>query len=190
MEGIGKLLSRTRRTSSHGKPCSGVGQLSGRPGGQRGNVRRHRDPYRAGVGYPGLADLKRSLVASLEADATPAGDMRRTLDELGEDAILALDIVLATHEEALTTLRSAAFREQLDQALPVLHAAKRIVVFGIGPSAALARYVAVLLTRGGRSDLTSASISDVSGFQGMSPVPCDWVPVITLTSRSPERCSG
>ena len=55
------------------------------------------------LGYPGLADLKQALVASLEGDATSAGDMRRTLDDLGEDAILALDSVLATHEEALTT---------------------------------------------------------------------------------------
>jgi DNA-binding MurR/RpiR family transcriptional regulator len=105
------------------------------------------------LGYPGLADLKQALVASLEGDATSAGDMRRTLDDLGEDAILALDSVLATHEEALTTLRSTAFREQLGQALPVLHAAKRIVVFGIGPSAALARYAAVLLARGGHRSM-------------------------------------
>jgi DNA-binding MurR/RpiR family transcriptional regulator len=105
------------------------------------------------LGYPGLADLKQALVASLEKDPTSAGDMRRTLDDLGEDATLALDIVLAAHEEALTTLRSAAFGEQLGQALPVLHAAKRIAVFGIGPSAALARYTAVMLARGGRESI-------------------------------------
>jgi DNA-binding MurR/RpiR family transcriptional regulator len=105
------------------------------------------------LGYPGLADLKHALVASLEKDATSADDMRRTLDDLGEDATLALEIVLAAQEEALTTLRSAAFREQLGQALPVLHTARRIAVFGIGPSAALARYTAVLLTRGGRDSI-------------------------------------
>ena len=116
------------------------------------------------LGYPGLADLKHALVASLEKDATSADDMRRTLDDLGEDATLALGIVLATHEEALTTLRSAAFREQLGQALPVLHTARRIVVFGIGPSAALARYTAVLLARGGRDsvclDATGIMLAD------------------------------
>src|ERR1700761_8021600 len=62
------------------------------------------------LGYPGLADLKQALVGLLEGDATSsADDMRRTLDDLGEDAILALDTVLATHKEALTTLRSSAF---------------------------------------------------------------------------------
>jgi DNA-binding MurR/RpiR family transcriptional regulator len=106
------------------------------------------------LGYAGLADLKQALVVLLKGDATTsADDMRRTLDDLGEDAILALDTVLATHEEALTALRSTAFKAQLGQTLPVLHAAKRIVIFGIGPSAALARYVAVLLARGGRRSM-------------------------------------
>ena len=106
------------------------------------------------LGYAGLADLKRALVALLKGDVTTsADDMRRTLDDLGDDAILAVDTVLAAHEEALTTLRSAEFKEQLGRALPVLHGAKRIVVFGIGPSAALAGYVAVLLARGGRRSM-------------------------------------
>jgi DNA-binding MurR/RpiR family transcriptional regulator len=105
------------------------------------------------LGYAGLADLKQALVASLERGATPADDMRRTLEDLGQDATLALDTVLETHAEALTTLRSAAFREQLGRALPALHAAERIVVFGIGPSAALAQYAATLLARTGRRSM-------------------------------------
>jgi DNA-binding MurR/RpiR family transcriptional regulator len=105
------------------------------------------------LGYSGLADLKQALVASLERGATPADNMRRTLEDLGQGATLALDMVLATHAEALTTLRSAAFRAQLGRALPVLHGAERIVVFGIGPSAALARYTSMLLVRAGRRSM-------------------------------------
>jgi DNA-binding MurR/RpiR family transcriptional regulator len=105
------------------------------------------------LGYAGLADLKQALVASLEPGATPADNMRRTLEDLGQDATLALDMVLETHAEALCTLRSAAFREQLGRALPVLHAAERIVVFGIGPSAALAHYTAMLVARAGRRSM-------------------------------------
>jgi DNA-binding MurR/RpiR family transcriptional regulator len=86
-------------------------------------------------------------VASVERGATPADNMRRTLEDLGQDATLALDMVLETHAEALTTLRSAAFHQQLGRALPGLHAAERIVVFGIGPLAALAQYAAMLLAR-------------------------------------------
>jgi DNA-binding MurR/RpiR family transcriptional regulator len=105
------------------------------------------------LGYAGLADLKQALVASLERGATPADNMRRTLEDLGQDATVALDMVLETHAEALTALRSAAFREQLGRALPVLHAAERIIVFGIGPSAALAQYAATLLARAGRRSM-------------------------------------
>ena len=116
------------------------------------------------LGYAGLADLKQALVALLDRNATPADDMRRTLADLDEDATRALDMVLDAHAEALETLRSAGFRAQLAKALPVLHAAERIVVFGIGPSSALARYVAVLLTRGGRRskclDATGIMLAD------------------------------
>ena len=105
------------------------------------------------LGYAGLADLKQALVASLERGVTPADNMRRTLEDLGQDATLALDMVLEAHAEALTTLRSAAFRVQLGRALPVLHRADRIVVFGIGPSAALAHYTAMLLARAGRRSM-------------------------------------
>ncbi len=90
--------------------------------------------------------------------------MRRTLADLGDDAMQALDTVMAAHTEALETLRSAAFREQLGRALPVLHTAERIAVFGIGPSAALARYIAVLLARAGRRsrclDATGITLAD------------------------------
>jgi DNA-binding MurR/RpiR family transcriptional regulator len=116
------------------------------------------------LGYAGLAELKQDLAASLEREATPADDMRRTLAAIGDDAMQALDAVLAAHAEALTTLRSETFREQLARALALLHAAQRIVVFGIGPSAALARYVAVLLGRAGQRssclDATGITLAD------------------------------
>jgi DNA-binding MurR/RpiR family transcriptional regulator len=116
------------------------------------------------LGYTGLADLKRALAASLDRSATPADDMRRTLADLGEDAMQALDTVMAAHAEALETLRSAGFREQMGPALPLLHAAERVVVFGIGPSAALARYMAILLARVGRRsrclDATGIALAD------------------------------
>jgi DNA-binding MurR/RpiR family transcriptional regulator len=86
--------------------------------------------------------------------------MRRTLEDLGQDATLALHMVLEAHAEALAALRSAAFREQLGRVLPMLHAAGRIVVFGIGPSAALAQYAAMLLARARRRSMCL----DATGF--------------------------
>ncbi len=115
------------------------------------------------LGYAGFAELKRDLAASIDRSdgtATPADNMRLTLAELHGAALHAIDTVLDAHEPALATLRSASFRDHLGRALPILHDAARIAVFGIGPSAALARYVALLLGRSGRS----ARCLDASGI--------------------------
>jgi DNA-binding MurR/RpiR family transcriptional regulator len=64
-----------------------------------------------------------------------------------------VDLVLEAHDEALAALRAPEGRAQIVAAAGVLHPAERIVVFGIGPSATLARYVATLLTRAGRRSL-------------------------------------
>jgi DNA-binding MurR/RpiR family transcriptional regulator len=106
------------------------------------------------LGYAGLAELKRDLAASLdrgERAATPADNMRLTLAELQDASLQAIDTVLDAHDAALATLRSGSFRDQFGRALRILHAAERIAMFGIGPSAALARYAALLLGRAGRS---------------------------------------
>jgi DNA-binding MurR/RpiR family transcriptional regulator len=61
---------------------------------------------------------------------------------------------MQTHQEGLDVLRSDDCRAQIADAVQALDAAKRIVVFGIGPSAALAVYVAVMLARCGRPNRT------------------------------------
>jgi DNA-binding MurR/RpiR family transcriptional regulator len=116
------------------------------------------------LGYGGLADLKQALVATLDGKSTAADDMRRTLAGLDAGAIQALDMVLEAHQDALDTLRSPGFREQMGRVLPVLHMAERIVVFGIGPSSAIARYVVTVLARSGRNskclDSTGIMLAD------------------------------
>ena len=101
------------------------------------------------LGYAGLADLKRALAASLDLNATPADDMRRTLADLGEDAMQSLDTIMAAHAEALETVRSEGFREQMGRPLSVLHGAERIVVSASGHRRDW-RAIAVLLARVGR----------------------------------------
>lgn len=102
------------------------------------------------LGFAGLGELKRALLAAIDRGATPAGDMRRTLDDVGESTARATALVLDAHAEAFEALRSAASRAEIARAVGVLHPAERIVVFGIGPSAALATYVSLLLARSGR----------------------------------------
>jgi DNA-binding MurR/RpiR family transcriptional regulator len=106
------------------------------------------------LGFAGLGDLKQALVAALERPSTPADDMRRTLEAVGESTSRAVDLVLEDHEEALATLRTSSSRAQILAAVSALHSSERIVAFGIGPSAALATYVSLLLGRSGRRTMT------------------------------------
>ncbi len=90
--------------------------------------------------------------------------MRRTLAEVGESADRAIDLVLDTHSEAIEAVRSPEIRAKITSAVSQLHRAQRIVVFGIGPSAPLAHYVTILLTRNGRQaralDATGIALAD------------------------------
>jgi DNA-binding MurR/RpiR family transcriptional regulator len=106
------------------------------------------------LGFAGLGELKRAILNSTDQASTPAGDMRRTLDNLAKNTECAFDSVLQAHSDGIDTLRSAKCRAQITAGVHVLNASSRIVVFGIGPSAALATYVSVLLARCGRRSRT------------------------------------
>lgn len=113
------------------------------------------------MGFGGLPELKRMLAATLTVtSATPAEAMRRTLAEAGEEAGAAIDLAIDAQREAIAALAAPDARATLRQAAAALHPARRILVFGIGPSAALARYVATLLGRAGRA----ARALDASGI--------------------------
>ena len=116
------------------------------------------------LGFKGLAELKQALLPSLEVASNLADDMRRTLADVGENTDLAIASALDAHEAAMQDLRSPQGRERIAAAVAVLHPAARIVIFGIGPSAALAAYVATQLLRGGRQTLmlnaTGAMLAD------------------------------
>jgi DNA-binding MurR/RpiR family transcriptional regulator len=116
------------------------------------------------LGFHGLGDLRQALVASLDPRSTPADDMRRTLADVGDSADRAIELVLDIQREALEALQSATARRQIGAAVSALHTAERIMVFGIGPSAALAHYVSVLLGRTGRPartlDATGTALAD------------------------------
>ena len=116
------------------------------------------------LGFKGLADLKQALLPSLGQVPNLADDMRRTLADVGESTDQAVASVLDAHDDAMQHLRSPEGRNQIAEAVAVLHPAERIGIFGIGPSAALATYVAMLLARGGRQvvmlNVTGAMLAD------------------------------
>ena len=117
------------------------------------------------LGFDGLPELRRVLAASLGApDATPADAMRSTLAEAGAEPGRAVDLVIEAQREALEALAVPEARATLRAAVAALHPTQRILVFGIGPSASLARYIAVLLGRSGRIaralDATGIALAD------------------------------
>lgn len=116
------------------------------------------------LGFTGLGDLKRALAASLSNEMTPADAMRRTLAETGTEAGSAVDLVIRTHQAAIEVLSTPQARATILAAIAVLHPARRVLIFGIGPSAPLAGYVAILLGRTGRAaralDATGIALAD------------------------------
>jgi DNA-binding MurR/RpiR family transcriptional regulator len=106
------------------------------------------------LGFAGLGDLKRAILNSTGQVSTPADDMRRTLGDLEKSTGHALDSVLQAHAEGVDVLRSDQCRAQISAGVRLLDVSNRIVVFGIGPSAALATYVSILLARRGRCSRT------------------------------------
>jgi DNA-binding MurR/RpiR family transcriptional regulator len=106
------------------------------------------------LGFGGLGDLKRAILNSIGPVSNPADNMRRTLRDLERSTGHAIDSVLNTHADGLDVLRSDECRAQIAAGVRILDVSSRIVVFGIGPSAALANYVSVLLARCGRRNRT------------------------------------
>jgi DNA-binding MurR/RpiR family transcriptional regulator len=116
------------------------------------------------LGFTGLADLKSAILKS-GVVSTPADDMRRTLVDLKKATGEALDGILQAHAEGLAVLRSRKCRAQIAAGVRVLEGAERIVVFGIGPSSALATYVSILLTRSGRRSRTMSATGSMLADQ-------------------------
>lgn len=102
------------------------------------------------LGFSGLPELKDALAASMGGGETAADNMARTFAGLGDDLDTAVDRVFEDHQEGFSALTSHATRAQIAAAVRVLGAARAIGVFGIGPSAYLAGYFGLQLSRSGR----------------------------------------
>ncbi len=123
------------------------------------------------LGFAGLAEVKQALLAAMAPTANPADAMRHTLDEIGPSTDRAIDTVLEAHAEALQVLHAPATRSRMLAAAAALHKVDRIMVFGIGPSAALAGYAAMLLARSGRRSgvLNSTGLMLADQMLGLGP---------------------
>lgn len=160
LRGLSPAGRRVARFLDENRPLAlalSAAELAGRTGTSDATVVRTVQA----MGFAGLPELKRELAAALAAPpADPAEAMRRTLAEAGEEKDRAIDLAIETQREAVEALSTPDSRATLRAAVATLHPARRIVVFGIGPSAALARYLTILLGRAGRA----ARALDASGI--------------------------
>jgi len=103
------------------------------------------------LGYAGLAELRRALVAQ---PAEPAiGDrLRRSLERTSREELFASTI--ENHLVSLDVLMRNVSAADFDRAVDVLAAAERVVWRGVGPSAHLAAYGQLLAERVGKPSRT------------------------------------
>jgi len=102
------------------------------------------------LGFDGFKNLKQELAASFGQGQSAADNMARTFSGLDDTLDGAIERVLADHGAALQALVTAEARSQMAAAVKLLSSARRIGVFGIGPSSHLARYFALQVSRIGR----------------------------------------
>jgi DNA-binding MurR/RpiR family transcriptional regulator len=107
------------------------------------------------LGYSGLDDLRRGVAAELRRSLSPAARLARTLDALRNDDT-AFGLTIDIHLRALEGLRRDIGARLFETAIDRLAQARRVVVFGIGPSSALADYFAIQL---GRFGIEAASLA-------------------------------
>lgn len=109
------------------------------------------------LGFAGLEDLRRSLADELHLSLSPAERLTRTLGEVGGSPAAAFAVTLDIHSRSLETLRRSVSLEQFETAVDGIAGARRVVVFGLGPSAAIANYLVTQLIRFG---LDAASLTN------------------------------
>lgn len=101
------------------------------------------------LGYNGLDEMRRALADELRGSLSPAARLSKTLGQVGSDPAAAFTQTLDTHLRSLEALRRTISAGQFEQAVSRVIAARRILVFGLGPSRAIADYCVIQLARFG-----------------------------------------
>jgi DNA-binding MurR/RpiR family transcriptional regulator len=101
------------------------------------------------LGFEGMDELRRLLAAELKQSLAIASRLTETLREVGDDLHAAFSTTLDIHRDAIENLRRDITPEMFRKAVQLIASAKRVVIFGIGPSSAIAAYFATQLGRFG-----------------------------------------
>jgi DNA-binding MurR/RpiR family transcriptional regulator len=121
------------------------------------------------LGYSGLDELRRHLADELRVSLSPAARIARTLGAVKNDIASTMDLIIDVHVQALERLRSDIGATKFATAIDLLTKARRVVVFGIGPSSAIANYFAIQLSRFGVESvsLTQTGLLLADGLHGL-----------------------
>ena len=119
------------------------------------------------LGFSGMDELRRTLAAELRENLTPATRLAGTLDEVGDDLQAAFNMTLNIHQKAIEDLRRDVTPEQFETAVQLISNARRVLIFGIGPSSAMASYFEIQLGRFGIEalSLTQTGLLLADGLQ-------------------------
>lgn len=109
------------------------------------------------LGFTGLEELRRTLADELRVSHSPAERLTRTLGEVGSSLTAAFEMTLDIHLRSLESLRRSIAAELFEKAVEGIAGARRVVVFGIGPSSAIASY---LVTQLGRFGMDATSLTN------------------------------
>ncbi|MGJ4859658.1 MurR/RpiR family transcriptional regulator [Labrys sp. La1] len=101
------------------------------------------------LGFASLDELRHALADELRQSLLPAQRLARTLDGIGDTLSDAFDAAITIQIEALGAIRRTVTPTLLQQAIDEFASAKRVLVFGIGPSSAIAEYFVFQLARFG-----------------------------------------
>jgi DNA-binding MurR/RpiR family transcriptional regulator len=101
------------------------------------------------LGFSGLDELRRALAKEVRASLSPAERLAHTLGAIGDSPAAALQLTLDVHQRSLDSLRRTMTPELFEAAVDGAVMARRVVVFGLGPSAAIANYLVTQLVRFG-----------------------------------------
>ncbi len=119
------------------------------------------------LGFAGMEELRRTLARELRENLSPASRMVRTLSEVGDNLETALDVTLDIHQKSLEDLRRDITPNDFRNVVQSIAGARRVFIFGIGPSSAMADYFMVQLGRFGIDalSLTQTGLLLADGLQ-------------------------
>jgi len=119
------------------------------------------------LGFSGMEALRRALTRDLQENPSPTSRLVRTLREVGDDLGSALDVTLDIHQKSLEALRRDITQDQFHGTVRSIVDARRVFIFGIGPSSAIANYFTIQLERFGidAQSLTHTGLLLADGVQ-------------------------